>query len=48
MMLSPSSLTCPETIDVDQVEDDPQACCADYTKDIFTYLREAEVSLCVQ
>ena len=34
-------LTCSETLD--QMEDDPLACCEEYSRYVFSYLREAEV-----
>ena len=38
-----SSLMCTEVVDIDQVEEDDNGCCGDYAKEIFSYLREAEV-----
>lgn len=48
MLLSPpdplnSSLMCTEIIDIDLLEDDNCAICGEYARDIFSYLREAEV-----
>lgn len=43
LVSSPSILACSETINIDHVEDDAHACCAEYVRDIFTYLKEAEV-----
>jgi cyclin A len=43
LVSSPSGLACSETIDTDLVEDDACACCGDYARDIFSYLKEAEV-----
>lgn len=44
MLLSTPSLTCSETISHSD-EEPQQSCPEDYTKEIFAYLREAEVSL---
>ena len=41
LISSPSVLACSETIDTDHVEHD--VCCSDYARDIFSYLKEAEV-----
>ena len=38
-----TSLMCTEVIDIDLLENNNCAVCGDYAKDIFTYLREAEV-----
>ena len=38
-----SSLMCTEIIDIDLLEDDNCAICGEYTRDIFSYLKEAEV-----
>ena len=43
LVSSPSVLACSETIDSDLVENEACACCGDYAKDIFSYLKEAEV-----
>ena len=43
MLLSTPSLTCSETISHSD-EESQQSCPEDYTKEIFAYLREAEVS----
>lgn len=39
-----ASLKCTEVIDIDLVEDNSYAACGEYTKEIFAYLRESEVS----
>ena len=44
LVSSPSVLACSEAIDSDSVEVDACACCGDYARDIFSYLKEAEVS----
>ena len=41
LLSSPSLLTCCETIN--QAGEDSQTCCSDYSRDVFAYLREAEV-----
>lgn len=41
LVSSPSDLVCSETID--NTEDDPVAYCEQYTRDVFSYLRETEV-----
>ena len=43
LLSSPPTLTCSETIDIEDIEEDGYACCAEYCRDIFTYLKEAEV-----
>ena len=43
LISSPSTLACSETIDTDHVELDACVCCSHYVRDIFSYLKEAEV-----
>lgn len=45
--LDNTSLMCTEVIDIDLLEDNNCAVCGEYARDIFAYLREAEVQECI-